>query len=78
MKNWLLVIAMAVLLAGCAEPLPENRLDYVGQWRSKEMSLLILADGSVAYERLKRVAPPPSMGPCRALRATTLLLACCF
>ena len=29
MKNWLLVIAMAVLLAGCAEPLPENRLEIL-------------------------------------------------
>lgn len=63
MKNWLLVIALAVMLVGCAEPVPENRLDYVGEWRSKEMSLLILTDGSVAYQRLKGGGSTSITGP---------------
>jgi hypothetical protein len=41
------------MLSACSKPFPESRLDYVGEWQSKEMSLLILKDGSVVYERIK-------------------------
>lgn len=47
------VFVLAFLLAGCSRPLPEDRLSYVGEWQSNEMALLILADGTVSYERLK-------------------------
>lgn len=47
------VFVLAFLLAGCSQPLPEDRLSYVGEWQSNEMALLILADGTVSYERLK-------------------------
>ena len=78
MKNWLMVIAMAVLLAGCAEPLPENRLDYVGQWRSKEMSLLILADGTVAYERLKSGGTTSINGPMQGFEGDDFIVGLLF
>ena len=41
------------MLIGCSKPLPENKVSYVGEWKSKEMYLLILADGTVSYRRLK-------------------------
>lgn len=52
MSKYLSVIAIILLLSSCADPLPEDRQHYVGDWRSKEMGLLILADGTVAYERV--------------------------
>lgn len=54
MKKFLAVLFLLGLLSGCAEPLPEDRLNYVGEWQSNEMELLILADGSVAYSRMKK------------------------
>ena len=53
MERYLAALAVILLLSSCAEPLPEDRLHYVGEWQSKEMGLLILADGTVAYKRLK-------------------------
>lgn len=41
------------MLIGCSKPLPESKLSYVGEWESKQMYLLILADGTVSYERLQ-------------------------
>jgi len=45
------VFAVAVLLFACSKPLPEDKLDYAGEWESLEMSLLILANGRIEYER---------------------------
>ena len=42
---------LVLLLAGCAEPVPEARAAYVGDWKAANMRLLITADGHVAYER---------------------------
>ncbi|GHA13904.1 hypothetical protein GCM10008090_24600 [Arenicella chitinivorans] len=53
MRKYLTVLAMTLFLSGCAEPLPEERRDYVGQWQGTGMELLILKDGTVAYERIK-------------------------
>ena len=41
------------MLLGCARPVPLEKEAYVGEWRSAEIVLLILADGTVGYERLK-------------------------
>ena len=52
--NKLLAIALTcLLLASCAKSVPTDKLDYVGQWQSPEMSLLILKDGTIAYKRLQ-------------------------
>ncbi|MER2497388.1 lipoprotein [Vibrio neptunius] len=53
MKKTLIILLALLALAGCSKPLPEEKLSYVGEWQSAEMYLLILADGTVAYERLK-------------------------
>ncbi|AQS39850.1 hypothetical protein Sps_04767 [Shewanella psychrophila] len=63
MKKYISVIALLLLLSGCADPLPEDKLSYVGEWQSKEMGLLILADGTVAYKRLKGGATTSVNGP---------------
>lgn len=57
------VLFLLLVLAACSEPLPENKLIYAGEWQSKEMELLILADGTVAYKRLKNGGSTSVNGP---------------
>lgn len=44
---------LALGLAACAEPVPPDRAEYVGEWQGNSMVLLITQDGSVRYKRLK-------------------------
>lgn len=37
------------LLASCMAPVPPDKLDYVGMWQGKGMSLAINADGRIGY-----------------------------
>jgi len=59
----LFIVFSLIMLSGCSKPIPESRLDYVGEWQSKEMGLLILRDGSVAYKRIKGGATTSVNGP---------------
>ncbi|WP_020407963.1 hypothetical protein [Hahella ganghwensis] len=54
---------LILLLAGCSDPLPQNRLNYAGEWQSKEMYLLIQNDGTVSYQRLKNGGSVSINGP---------------
>lgn len=51
--KYIAILMFAFLVTACSNPVPESKLDYVGEWQSKEMYLLILKDGTVAYKRLK-------------------------
>ncbi len=62
-RHFFPLLVAAVLLAGCADPLPADKLDYAGDWRAPGMSLLILEDGSVAYERIRSGASTSINGP---------------
>jgi hypothetical protein len=46
-------ITLAFILIGCAEPVPQEKSSYVGEWHGTAMALLITQDGSVAYKRLE-------------------------
>jgi hypothetical protein len=59
---------LALILIGCAQPVPPDKSNYVGEWKSKEMYLLILQDGSVKYERLKGGATTRITGPLRTFQ----------
>lgn len=48
-----IVLSAALLLAACAKPLPPEQQDFVGLWEAPEMRLLITADGSLDYKRIK-------------------------
>lgn len=63
MKKIAFVLFTIVLLFGCGKPLPEDKSAYAGHWQSKEMSLLILQDGTIAYERLKHGGSTSVKGP---------------
>jgi hypothetical protein len=41
---------LALALCGCGVPVPEDKLDYVGQWEGDGMWLEITSDGHVEYE----------------------------
>ncbi|MDE3270663.1 hypothetical protein [Pseudoalteromonas sp. G4] len=63
MKKRLLTIFTLLFLTACSEPLPEERMNYAGEWVSKEMYLLILPDGTVSYKRLKGGGSTEVNGP---------------
>ncbi|WP_444928085.1 hypothetical protein ACJJI4_10890 [Microbulbifer sp. TRSA002] len=52
MRNtfWVFIL---LILAGCAKPLPEDKLDYAGTWIGSQISLIITTDGRVLYERVE-------------------------
>jgi len=62
-QSWILVLASALALAACGKPVPPEKSAYVGQWESPGFSLLIMQDGSVAYERLQKGATRSMSGP---------------
>ena len=45
------LFAAALLLAGCADPIPPDRLAYTGEWQAPNVRLLITPDGHVNYLR---------------------------
>lgn len=51
------------LLAACANPVPPDKSEYVGEWKGLAMALLITQDGSVAYKRLKGGVTTSISGP---------------
>jgi hypothetical protein len=56
MKRWStfsVVFGLALMLAACGKPVPQEKIAYVGEWRAKTMYLLIAQDGSVQYKRVK-------------------------
>lgn len=57
------ILLFLMVLTGCSKPLPDDKLMYAGEWQSREMYLLILPDGTVAYERLKNGGTTSINGP---------------
>jgi len=51
-RSELLVILFFALTA-CSKPVPPEKSEYVGDWRSQAMTLLITQDGGIVYERYK-------------------------
>ena len=63
-----LLLAATALLAGCGEPVPTERLDYVGEWQEPTMYLLITQDGSVRYKRMSGGATKSIEGPLKGFK----------
>ena len=59
----LLPLLLAAGLAACAKPVPPAKVAFVGEWQRPDMYLLITADGSVRYKRLKGGANVSVEGP---------------
>ena len=46
-----LLVSLALLLAGCSEPIPPDKIAYAGEWRGENVQLVITLEGAVQYER---------------------------
>ena len=68
------ILVLLVLLSGCSDPLPKDKLHYAGKWQSKEMYVLILEDGTVAYERLKNGGTTSVNGPLKEFQGDNFVV----
>ena len=71
-------IIIALLLISCGKPVPPEKLNYVGEWQSKEMYLLILQDGSVKYKRLKNGSTTEVTGPIKEFQGDNFIVGIAF
>jgi hypothetical protein len=65
---------LLLVLVACTTPLPEDKANYVGEWRAPGMYLLITQDGSVVYERLKGGATVSVNGPVKEFEGNNLIV----
>lgn len=72
------VLIIALLFISCGQPVPPEKISYVGEWKSKEMYLLILPDGSVKYERLKGGATTTVTGPIKEFQGDNFVVGIAF
>jgi hypothetical protein len=47
----MVLMSVALFVVGCSKPLPSDKANYVGEWRSSEMRLVITSGGRVDYKR---------------------------
>lgn len=67
-------ILMIPLLQGCGIQVPADKAEYVGEWQSPQMYLLITQDGSVKYQRIKGGVTKSVSGPIRAFEGNNLIV----
>lgn len=58
-----LTVAFCTLLAACGIAVPDEKRDYVGEWRAVDMSLRITRDGRVEYWRSQGLSKTTVEGP---------------
>lgn len=68
------LLVSILLLVGCSNPLPEPKQDYAGDWQSKEMKLLILTDGTVAYKRSRNGVVTSVNGPIKEFSGSDIVV----
>jgi len=59
----LLLVGLALFLAACGQPLPSDKSNYAGDWRSDIMQIIITQDGRVQYARSKGTGTTKVQGP---------------
>ena len=77
-KRFFSVIIIALIFISCAKPVPPEKINYVGEWQSKEMYLLILQDGSVKYKRLKGGGTTEVTGPIKEFQGDNFVVGVAF
>ena len=45
------LLLLLALLGACGEPIPGDKMSYAGDWRSRDMRLLITPQGHCEYKR---------------------------
>ena len=71
-------VISGLLLVGCSNPLPESKQEYAGDWQSKEMELLILTDGKVAYKRSRNGVVTSVDGPIKEFSGRDIVVGFLF
>ena len=74
----IIILAISFILTACSKPIPDERFDYVGEWQSKEMYLLILKDGTVSYKRLKNGGTTSVNGPLKEFKGNDFVVGFSF
>ena len=72
------VLMIVLFLISCAKPVPPEKENYVGEWQSKEIYLLILQDGSVKYKRLKGGGTTKVSGPLKEFQGDNFVVGIAF
>jgi hypothetical protein len=64
-----------LLLAACkGTPVPPDKAEYVGRWEAVGMSLIITADGGVAYQRIKGSGKTSVNAPLKEFRGNDFVV----
>ena len=58
-----IVVLAGLMLTACGIAVPEDKANYVGEWKGIGMSLTITSDGGVAYERISGGGSTSVKGP---------------
>ncbi len=58
-----LTVALCALVAACGIAVPDDKSDYIGEWRAPDMGLYISRDGRVEYWRKQGLAKTSVEGP---------------
>ncbi len=75
LRVFLLIFFMApFFLYGCGIQVPADKVQYVGEWQSPEMYLLITQDGSVKYKRIKGGMTKSVSGPLRGFEGDNFIV----
>ncbi len=69
-----LLFLIPFAICGCGIQVPADKTEYVGEWRSAGMYLLITRDGSVVYQRIKGGVTKSVSGPIRAFEGDNFIV----
>ncbi len=69
-----LALALAALVAACAQPIPPARSSYVGDWQAQNMRLVITQAGEVHYMRTNGGARKSVDAPLKAFEGDDFIV----
>jgi hypothetical protein len=72
--RFLAALLVGLALAGCGEPVPEQRSAYVGFWEGPHMKLSITREGTVSYERRKESGTVSINGPLQGFKGDSFVV----
>lgn len=72
------ILMLSALLGACGIAVPEDKSDYIGEWRATDMSLLITRDGRVEYWRTLGMSKTSVSGPLQAFEGEDFVVGLSF
>ncbi|MBQ0713035.1 MAG: hypothetical protein KBT53_08745, partial [Porticoccus sp.] len=71
--KYFISIMLVLLLVGCAEPLPDDKNNFVGLWKSNQTSLLVTKSGRIEYESNKGAVKTSVSMPIKSITNSELV-----